>query len=298
MKLTPVHSSRIAALGYDEDAFTCYIQFRPKHGATAGPVYAYRNVSPELFDDFRNAPSLGAFFREHLAGNPDHPYSRMSPGDGEREAATAADASAPVTGDAPAFATPERAIETAHALAQEARALAITTPEAYRRAGEEIVRIARERKRRLDFFRPMKEAAYAAHRAICAKENEALAPLQFAEQVLHRGLVEYREREEKQRRSRQLSLDAENLRIAQQEAARRAADLAEQYALALEMEGETELAAQARQELAAGSRHAAPACSARKRRAAGRGPQLFPRLEFPHRGSRGRSALPRVVLDR
>ncbi len=250
-QLTTTTSRRIAALGYDEDSFTCYVQFRSKNKTAAGPVYAYGNVSPEEFHDFETAPSLGVYFREHLFRNSEHPYIRISNG-AVREAAVADAASqhpAPEQEQTESFTTPENAIETALALAQQARSIEITTPEAYRLAGEELVRIAGERKLRLDFFKPMKEAAFIAHRTICAKENEALAPLLLAEDVLHRGLVQYRQREALQRRTQEASLDAENLRIAQEQAARHAAELAEQYALALEMEGEPELAAQARRDM-------------------------------------------------
>jgi hypothetical protein len=218
MQLIPVASSRIQALGYDEDTFVCYVQFHPRHPDAPAPVYAYANVSPEMFHDFQTAPSIGVFFAEHLRGNPDHPYRRV------REPLPQSTAPHPAAEES--FTTFENAIETAVALARRAASFEITTPDAYRQAGEELMRLAAERKRRIDYFRPMKEAAFAAHRAICARENEALAPLRAAEAALQAGLVDYRRAEERTRRQRQLLLDAENHRAAQQESDRQSAQLA------------------------------------------------------------------------
>jgi|RhiMethySRZTD1v2_1073278.scaffolds.fasta_scaffold232973_1 KTSC domain-containing protein len=53
-------SSSIAALGYDDDTETLEVEF------ASGVVYRYRGVSQDTFEDFRQAPSKGAFFNQHI----------------------------------------------------------------------------------------------------------------------------------------------------------------------------------------------------------------------------------------
>ena len=190
MQLKPTHDARIQALGYDEDTWTCYVQFPPTERQPEGTVYAFAAVPPELFDDLESAPSPIRFFEQHLARNPEHPFTRLGEDASERKQSAQ-------------FSSPEEAVATAQRVAREAESLAITTPEAYRAAGEELVRLAGERRRRVEFFRPMKEAAFAAHRVVCARENEALAPLRQAETALSAGLVAYRREEERNRRAQQ-----------------------------------------------------------------------------------------------
>lgn len=59
--LTPVDSSQIEAVGYDETTKTLAIKF--KHG---GSVYHYDNVAPELYTDLCAAESKGAFFGKRI----------------------------------------------------------------------------------------------------------------------------------------------------------------------------------------------------------------------------------------
>ena len=56
----PVSSRSIAAIGYDDDAETLEVEF------VTGRVYRYRGVSQDVFEDFRQAPSKGAFFNKHI----------------------------------------------------------------------------------------------------------------------------------------------------------------------------------------------------------------------------------------
>jgi len=56
----PVSSNSIAALGYDDDAETLEVEF------VTGRVYRYRGVGQDVFEDFRQAPSKGAFFNRHI----------------------------------------------------------------------------------------------------------------------------------------------------------------------------------------------------------------------------------------
>ena len=56
----PVISESIAAIGYDDDTETLEVEF------VTGRVYRYRGVSQDVFEDFRQAPSKGAFFNQHI----------------------------------------------------------------------------------------------------------------------------------------------------------------------------------------------------------------------------------------
>lgn len=59
--LTPVDSSQIEAVGYDDATKTLALKF--KHG---GSVYHYDNVPPELYADFSAAESKGSFFGKRI----------------------------------------------------------------------------------------------------------------------------------------------------------------------------------------------------------------------------------------
>ncbi len=249
-QLTPVKSSKFLAMGYDEDTFELFLQFHPTRADAAGAIYRYQNVSPELFDDLQKAESLGKFFNERILRNPDHPASRLPSGDAEQaqapEASTAEQAVEPEPQPAETFRDPEDAIATAVVVAKQARAIVISTPEAYGLAGRELVRIAGEIRRRREFFAPMKEAAFRAHRAICSRETEALQPLEQAERALTGGISQYRQAEEQRRRAEQDRIDAERRRLAQIEADERAKQAAEEQARQLEAKGQAEKAAQVR----------------------------------------------------
>lgn len=91
-QLTPVNSSRLAAIGYDGDSFALYVQFPPSKKAPRGKVFRYDNISEEVFDDLKNAPSIGQFFGLNIVNNPDkYPFVCVDEGTGEPTAeATAA----------------------------------------------------------------------------------------------------------------------------------------------------------------------------------------------------------------
>jgi len=56
----PVSSTSIAAIGYDDDSEVLEVEF------VSGSIYRYRGVSQDMFEDFRQAPSKGAFFNQHI----------------------------------------------------------------------------------------------------------------------------------------------------------------------------------------------------------------------------------------
>ena len=69
--LTPVESSQVGAVGYDEASKTLAVQF--KHGA--GAIYHYAGVEPKLYQDFISSESLGKFHGQHIKALPFEKYA-------------------------------------------------------------------------------------------------------------------------------------------------------------------------------------------------------------------------------
>lgn len=60
MKLKPVTSSSISAIGYDPESRTLHVEFQ------SGRAYHYKGVSPEEHDALMNAKSIGAHFSKFI----------------------------------------------------------------------------------------------------------------------------------------------------------------------------------------------------------------------------------------
>lgn len=72
---TPVESSQIKAIGHD-GVDTLQIDFPRKDGGVSR--YQYSGVSPELFEEFKGAESVGSFFYRHIKPFADkYPYTRL-----------------------------------------------------------------------------------------------------------------------------------------------------------------------------------------------------------------------------
>jgi hypothetical protein len=56
----PVASSRITEMGYDDLSATVYVRF------PNGRAWQYRNVPPEVWQEFVEAPSKGQFIHQVL----------------------------------------------------------------------------------------------------------------------------------------------------------------------------------------------------------------------------------------
>ena len=61
MTLIAVNSSAIEAVGYD--GYTLGVKFH-----TSDEVYEHRGCPSSLFEEFINAPSMGAFYNQHIRG--------------------------------------------------------------------------------------------------------------------------------------------------------------------------------------------------------------------------------------
>ena len=63
-----VSSSNIAAIGYDTESQSVYVQF------LNGSTYAYKGVPEHEFENLRTAPSVGSYFNRNYKNV--YPYER------------------------------------------------------------------------------------------------------------------------------------------------------------------------------------------------------------------------------
>ena len=68
--MTPVSSSNVAAVGYDDKNEIVYVQF------LSGSTYTYQGVPQHEFEALRDAPSVGSYLNAHYKGV--YPYVRIS----------------------------------------------------------------------------------------------------------------------------------------------------------------------------------------------------------------------------
>ena len=68
-EMQPVSSSNIAAVGYDAENESVYVQFLD------GSTYAYKGVREHEFENLRTAPSVGSYLNRNYKNV--YPYERM-----------------------------------------------------------------------------------------------------------------------------------------------------------------------------------------------------------------------------
>lgn len=109
-------------------------------------------------------------------------------------------------------------------LPQRARGLAIRDQETYTAAANFKLDLAAMRKRVVEEFAPLKEAAHKAHKAITTKENEYLAPITEAEGLIAGSLRTWNAEQERIRQAEQRRLEAEARAKAEEDRLRREAE--------------------------------------------------------------------------
>ena len=67
-EMQTVSSSNVAALGYDPESQSVYVQFH------SGGTYIYKNVPPQEFENLRTASSIGAYLNRNYKNV--YPYER------------------------------------------------------------------------------------------------------------------------------------------------------------------------------------------------------------------------------
>ena len=112
-----------------------------------------------------------------------------------------------------------------------AKEMTISTDEDYEKAAEFGKKIKAQAKVVTEFFKPMKDSAYQAHKAVCDREKTMLKPLQDAEKILKKSMTAYYQERERRRKQ----LEEQMRREAEAERERKLNEAAE-----LEEAGKTE----------------------------------------------------------
>lgn len=68
-EMTPVDSSNIESIGYDEDNTTVYVRF------LNNSVYIYKGVPSHEYENLLNAPSVGSYLHRNFKNV--YPYERI-----------------------------------------------------------------------------------------------------------------------------------------------------------------------------------------------------------------------------
>lgn len=95
----------------------------------------------------------------------------------------------------------------AEAAALETRAgtLVVSTDQEYQEAAE-IARMLKTKASEITaFFKPMKDSAHRAHKQVCDREKEMLAPLAQAEKIIKQAMAGYIEEQENRRKAAESS---------------------------------------------------------------------------------------------
>lgn len=82
----------------------------------------------------------------------------------------------------------------------QAESLVIQTDEDYAFAGEFGKMLKKKASQVTTFFKPMKDSAYQAHKAVCDREKAMLTPLRNAEKTVKRVMSAYIAEQERKRR--------------------------------------------------------------------------------------------------
>ena len=103
--------------------------------------------------------------------------------------------------ETPAEIVKEKAIQKEVSLVEiQAKEMVISSEEEYEKAAEFGKQIKEKAKVVTDFFKPLKDSAYQAHKAVCDREKTMLKPLQEAEKILKKSMSAYYQEQERKRR--------------------------------------------------------------------------------------------------
>ncbi len=129
----------------------------------------------------------------------------------------------------PTAAPKEEALQKqTSALEVRAAQMPVTSDDEYQSAAEFGKMLKAKANEVVDFFKPMKDAAYKSHKEICDREKAMLAPLAQAEKIVKQAMGGYAAEQERKRREAEVAAR----KAAEEEANRRLAE-----AIALEEQG-------------------------------------------------------------
>lgn len=114
------------------------------------------------------------------------------------------------TVEVPARETKEKVIQQEVSLVEiQAKEMVISTDSDYEQAAEFGRQIKTKAKVVTDFFKPMKDSAYQAHKAVCDREKTMLKPLQEAEKILKKSMTAYFQEKERKRQELEMKMQRE-----------------------------------------------------------------------------------------
>ncbi len=235
MEMINVQSSQIAQIGHDGQS-TLRVLFR------RGGLYDYQQVTSEEFEALHNAASIGSHFGSFIKGV--KPFNKVEgsdfpkPEQSERPAARTFEPD-----DVPENENQEveKVAQKTSLLVQNATSIKVTDETTQIHASDTLLAIAALAREVQETFKPMKDAAFKAHRTICEQEKKHLEPLQRAEISLKGEISKFITEQ------RRIAAEAEDeaRRIAQEKADAEAKAEAERLAIedAITLESQGDLAA-------------------------------------------------------
>jgi hypothetical protein len=215
IELSPERSSQIGAIGYDEEML--FVQFR------RGGLYAYDTVTREEWEALLHAPSIGQTFAKTIKGV--KPYKKLDAAPATAKAEVESKTSMKVV-TMPAIQPEKETNDLARAArewTEKAASILISDVQTHGLAQNMLLQIDEVRRRIVATWKPMKEAAFKAHRAVCDKEKELLAPLEAADKQLRSriGAYTYQQmllaQQEDERRRKQAEAEARQRAIQETE---------------------------------------------------------------------------------
>ena len=177
-------SSQIAAIGYDADIL--FVQFR------RGGLYTYDQVTPQEYQALMAATSLGGYFAKAIKGV--KPYKQVA------KAAVPAKKAEPkptptslkvVTMKSTAIAKHEDMAQAAQGWREKIKTLVIDSVARHAAAQQMLLQMADLKKQILETWKPMKDAAFKAHKTVCDQERGILSPLNEAYELLSEQIGDY-----------------------------------------------------------------------------------------------------------
>jgi hypothetical protein len=237
MEHIALNSSQIASIAYDPSAEVMQVLFK------RGGLYAHEQTTLEEFDKILNPGSefehsSGKAYNALIKGRkPTHKLEGTPWPSGNAPALSRTDG-LPETGEpAPIPAEVQTVSRKSTELTQQATAIEVIDPSSQEKASEVLLAIASMRKEIADTFKPMKDAAFKAHRVICEQERNFDAPLADVERNIKNRIGGYVYRQQQlAQQAEEEAREAERVR-AEREATERSQQQALDQAIDMESRG-------------------------------------------------------------
>lgn len=231
MEHIALNSSQIASVAYDPAAEIMQVLFK------RGGLYSHEKVSLAEFEQIlypgsEHEQSSGKAYNAIIKGR--KPTTKL---EGTPWPSNTAPAHLPVDAThsepAPLPAEVQTVSRKSTELTEQANALVVVDPTTQLQASEVLLAIAGMRKEIADTFKPMKDAAFKAHRVICEQEHTLDDPLRIAETTIKARIAQFiqvqlrlaREAEEAQREAERIRAEAEAAQATVEQALEQAIDL-------------------------------------------------------------------------